>query len=284
MPRVYNITGEKWLGRNHQLTVYCPDKIKHPNPILALHGMWATGQRWENYGRFFSEKGYLFLAPTLRHHYPGNNIPELGRTSINDYINDLKHLIWMLHSNKVLPGIDPLPAPIIFGHSMGGLLAQKLTENGYALKTVLLNSAPPAGISLHANFRYQVDTLRYLPKLLFKKPFKISFKLASHYVMNGMLENQHPELYKLGVYESGLAAREIKLGKIKVALERITCPVLVVSCLKDRIVPPQVGRDIKAKLINSRSARYLECGQAHWIQAEPGWEQPAQYLLLWLNA
>src|SRR3989338_8662152 len=113
MPRAYEITDSSIIGKNHRLVVYEPDRLIFPNPILALHGMWATGRRWENYGKFFSERGFRVLAPNLRHHHPDNNLPELGTTSVLDYCSDISGLIGALRVLG-LPETGQLETPIVF--------------------------------------------------------------------------------------------------------------------------------------------------------------------------
>ncbi len=274
---------EPQKGRWVCQTLYVPDVIKHRHPIIALHGMWATNARWHNYARFFCEQGFVFLAPNLRHHYPDNNLPELGRASVNDYVDDLKKLIQNLDPYDVemrdLKG--SLPKPIIIGHSMGGLIAQKIAEAGLAKKLILLNSAPPAGVNLHADLAYQLAILRYLPWVLFEKPFKPSLAMYARFIMNGMPKDQHEQLYEGVICESGRAAKEIRFGKIPVDFEKITCPTLVVGCEKDRITPIEVAKEIHSRL-KCPHVYWKYTQFAHWIQVEPGWKKPAQDIANWL--
>ena len=272
MTKIHSICDKKIIGENHRLTVYEPEELKYPQPILAIHGMWGTSRRWENYGNFFSKRGFLFIAPDLRHHHQGNQfVKELGETSVNDYIADIKKLI------------ETIPPPIIFGHSMGGLIAQKITSYNLSSKTVLLNSAPPAGVSLYADFRYQLSVIPYLPQILLKKSFKPSFKTFSRYVMNGMPEESRKSLYQSLVYESGQAAWDIKYGKIEVNFNDLACPMLIIGCEKDRIVPPKVAEDIGKKIRHCDYNVWTYPQFAHWIQLESGWEEPAQHILEWIK-
>lgn len=271
-----NTAKPDFIAKNQNITVYEPDVLTSSCPIVAVHGMWTTNKRWENYGQFFSRLGFEFVAPTLRFHYPENNVPELGRTSVNDYVEDIKTLIeFYIKSGH--------PRPIVLAHSMGGLLGQKIAEAGLAGKLILLNSAPPAGISLRADLHYQLQTACYLPNLLFKTPLKMSFKVYCRYIINNMPKSQWPELYKDVVYESGLVAREIRFGKIKVDFSKITCPTLVIGSIKDKITPWQIAWDISQKINPKNCTFKCYTDFAHCAQIEAGWEKIAEDILNWLN-
>jgi len=80
-----------------------------------IHGMWGTPWYWDNYRRAFEAEGLSCVTPTLRHHDMdalGKPPLGLGTTSLLDYAADLQGEVGALAC-----------APIIIGHSMGGLLA-----------------------------------------------------------------------------------------------------------------------------------------------------------------
>ena len=90
--------------------------------IFMIHGMWGAAWCWENYRRFFETQGYECVATTLRHHgIEGRRVADsrLGMLSLLDYLDDLE-----LELNE----LDDVP--ILFGHSMGGLLGQMLAARG----------------------------------------------------------------------------------------------------------------------------------------------------------
>lgn len=107
--------------------------------IVMIHGMWGGGWYWENYKSFFEDKSYQCITPTLRFHDMNPNEfpdPQLGTTSLLDYLEDLE---------KEIHKLDALP--ILMGHSMDGLLAQMLEGRGFAKHLILLNPVSPRGIN-----------------------------------------------------------------------------------------------------------------------------------------
>lgn len=269
--------GDSRIGKNCELAIGGPIGGR---PVIAIHGMWATYRRWTNFGNFFSERGFRFLALTLPRHYPGNeHDAELGRLGVTDYVDAVADLILSLRRHGIVLSSEH---PIVFGHSMGGPIAMKLAELGLASRLVLINSAPPRGIPLYADIRYQLAIARYLPQLLMKKPFKPSLGIAARFIMNGIAPQYHKALHSTMVAESGRAAWQIRCGDIEVDFQKITCPVLVYGAENDRITPKQIALDISAKLPDECHC-FIWPKFAHWLQAEPDWQIPAQRISDWLQ-
>ena len=104
---------------------------------VFIHGMWGTPDVWRNWQPFLEARGWHTISPSLRHHDapPHAPPPDLGTTSLADYVADLTHTI------------EGLPEkPVVIGHSMGGLLALLLCARGLARAGVLLTPAPDAGV------------------------------------------------------------------------------------------------------------------------------------------
>ena len=248
--------------------------------IFMIHGMWAGGWYWENFERFFSDRGYHCVATTLRHHDMdprGTPDPRLGTTSLLDYAEDLEAEIGQL-------GVQP----IVMGHSMGGLLAQILGSRGLAKALVLLTPAPPAGIN--ALKPSVIKSFWRLPTQwgFWKKPIQQTFNDGAYATLGNLPPAEQREIHARLVYESGRAASEIALwpldpGKAsRVDQSKVTCPVLVVGAAHDKATPVSVVRQQAKKY--GAAATYKEFpNNAHWVIGEPGWEEIAQYVSDWLD-
>jgi pimeloyl-ACP methyl ester carboxylesterase len=245
-----------------------------------IHGMWSGGWMWKNYGRFFTDRGYDCLTPTLRYHdvNPGEPPhPDLGTTSLLDYAADLENEI------RTLDG-----QPIIMGHSMGGLLALILGSRGLARALVLLAPAPPRGIlalkpSAVRGFRSCLTTWRF-----WRKPVRQTCGEAIYSTMNLLPPEEQIETYDKLVYESGRVAYEIGLWFLDrtrasdADASTITCPVLVIGSVHDRMVPVSIVRKIADKYKNVATYREY-ADHAHKIIIEPGWEKVAEDIDGWLK-
>jgi pimeloyl-ACP methyl ester carboxylesterase len=248
--------------------------------IVMIHGMWCGPWVWDNYKRFFEERGYRCITPVLPFHDVAPDAdpdPRLGTTSILDYASALEEEI---RKQK--------PPPILMGHSMGGLLAQILGSRGLGKALVLLTPASPRGI-----LAIKPSVLKSFWSVLtkwgfWKRPQRLSFEEAVYAMMHLLPTEEQKTVYAKLVHESGRAAFEIGFWLLdpnratKVDESKITRPVLVVAGAQDRITPASVVRKIADKY--PFVVTYKEFpNHAHWVLGEPGWEEIAGYVAQWLS-
>lgn len=248
--------------------------------IVMIHDMWVGGWYWKNYAEYLEKNGYQCICPTLRFHdmYPNAPPdPQLGTTSLLDYAADLEKEIQKLGE-----------MPILIGHSMGGLLAQILGSRGLAKAIVLLTPASPYGIralkpSVVRSF-WSVTT-RWA---FWTKPMRQTFGEAVYSMLHLLPVVDQKATFDRMVYESGRAAFEIGYWLLDsrkasyVDESKVTCPVLVIAGSEDRITPASVVRKVAFKY--KAVSTYKEYNNhAHWVIAEPGWEEIAEYVSRWLN-
>lgn len=248
--------------------------------IFMIHGMWGGDWYWENYIKYFGDKGYCCVPTTLRYHdMEPKSLPDprLGTTSILDYADDIEKEIRKL-SGK----------PIIIGHSMGGLLTQILASRGLAKAAVLITTASPRGIlALKPSVIKSFFSIMMKPGF-WKKPMRMSFESFVYSQMHLLSLDVQRAKYSRMVYESGQAAAEIGLWLFdpnqatKVDESKVTCPVLIIAGSKDRITPVAVIRNTanKYKAV-STFKEYPD--HAHSIILETGWEKVAEDIETWLK-
>lgn len=236
-------------------------------PLLLVHGLGGGAWYWARYQQFFAERGYASHAVELRGRGASRPVADLGRVAIADYVADALDVARALG--------EP---PVVIGHSMGGLIAQKVAEAGAARAAVLLCSAPPRGIPLITR-ALVARQLKHVPAMLASRP--VLGARADHDVLtfNRVPEAERGALFDRLVPESGRVARELSLGAVKVDAARVRCPMLVVSAAEDRFVPPAVGRRIARKY---GAAYRVFAGHGHFMIWEPGWERPAAAIEEWL--
>ncbi|NOZ78328.1 MAG: alpha/beta hydrolase [Acidobacteria bacterium] len=244
--------------------------------IVMIHGMFSASWVWERYVPFFEDAGWRCIAPTLRYHdiEPGSAPPgELATTSVRDYVSDLE---------KLIRGLDE--APVLMGHSMGGLLAQMLAARGSGRAAVLLAPAAPSGVmalspSVIKSFRRPLTTWAF-----WRTSFRPDFKTAEYAFLEGFPEEERRGMWERMVYESGRAIFEIGLWPFehatRVDRRAVRCPVLTVAGGRDRATPAFAVR----KVARRYGAAYHELPEHHhWLLAQTGWEDVAALCADWLN-
>ena len=248
--------------------------------IVMIHGMWGGSWYWENYKRFFEAKGYQCITPTLRFHDVAPEElpnPQLGTTSLLDYVEDLE---------KEIHQLDALP--ILMGHSMGGLLAQMLGSRGLAKALVLLTPASPRGINALTPSVIRSFWSGLTKWGFWRKPLRQTFNEAIYSMLQLLPVEEQKKIFDRFVCESGRAAFEIgfwfldRKGASRVDEANVTCPILVVAGGRDRITPASVVRKVAAKY--RAVSTYKEFpNHAHWVIGEPHWQEVAEHVSHWLE-
>lgn len=253
--------GELWLERKP------PPPTGAAGRLLLVHGMWGGSWYWAHWTRRFAAAGWDTWAVNLRGHHgsaPGVQVDRLG---IGAYVADVARCV------------AELGDVVVIGHSMGGLVVQKVAEAGGLRAAVFLTSAPPRGI---VAVRWPVLSRlgRYAGALLSGRAFLPSPADAQALLFNNLPPDLARDAYARLVPDSGRAAREVALGLIPVDASRVRCPVLVIGAGLDRITPLGVQRRIAAKY----GGDFREMPRhAHMPMLEAGWEAAADRLLGWLG-
>lgn len=243
-------------------------------PVLLVHGYMGGAWYFERYQRYLASRGWESWAVNLRGRAGSRAVARLGTVSMRDYVRDA------LDAAAALAERHGVRRPVVLGHSMGGLVAQKVAEAGMAAALVLLCSAPPRGISFLTT-RILSAQLRYLWPTLRMQALTATLDDFAFFNFNRTPTEAWDTLFASVVPDSAVVGRELTFSLVPVDAARVDCPVLVASATEDRFFPPRVGRRVAAKY----GATFLELpGHAHFVVAEPGWEGPAAQIERWMTA
>ena len=251
-------------------------------PVVMIHGMWSTGETLAELKQAFESEGHTVHAPSLPLHMPINEHTDdsrnkLARTGIRAYVD------------FVLGYIDQLDsAPILVGHSMGGLIAQLVAAEREIEKLILISSASPAGIN-----SWTWSALRTFGHNLFKFPLwrtttDINLKNIRYGIANSQPPHIQEDLAKKVTLESGLASTEIgmwflfKSPPSRVNFDKIKCSVLVLAGLEDKITPPALQRKIHSHFKSPASIRLLE-DVCHWTVGGTYLPRVKAHIFSWLS-
>ena len=237
-------------------------------PVLLIHGIFSGAWQWEKYQSLLARHGYESHAVNLRGRSGSRAAGDIGKVRLQDYVAD------------ALEVARALGNPIVIGHSMGGLIAQKVAEAGACRALVLISAAPPRWIpALNAVLLSRL--VKYLRELLLFQPLFPARPDANVLMFNRTPPADADRDYRMLIPDSGRAAFELAFGVEAVHAPRITAPVLVLCGSDDQFVVPRVTRAVAKKYgVTARVYDHF----AHHIINEPGWEGPAAEVVEWLDA
>ena len=249
-------------------------------PLVFLHGAFAGPWCMEPFAGYFAERGWTCHVPALRHHDADpSGAPPAGLvdTGIDDFVDDLAAFITDLDEK-----------PVIFGHAVSGIVAQRLAAKGLASAIVLINSNVPWGMLPFTDDQRAVAKSLMEAGAFWKEPMRVEFDLMAGFALNKLDPAKQREVFdRLGA-ESGRVMFEMFFWMFDdrkataVEIDDVDCPVLVLAGQEDKAVPAVAGREV-AKLYGER-ATFLEIpDHAHFLFLEPGWEQIAAQCADWLS-
>ena len=239
----------------------------HP-PILFLHGAFGRPALLGPWMDYFTAAGYSCHAPTLPGRDPSDDAV-LSRTGIDDCFK------------VALAAYDALGEPaIVIGHSMGGLLGQKVAAARDCAALVLLASIPP-GV-LWPQPKAIRHLLPLLPDILRGRPFFPSKSTIRAVPLSTLPKAEQDTLLPRLVRDSGRVFREMCMGAAptKVKAADVQCPVLCVSAGEDRNVAPWISRRIATRY---NAQHQVHPTLPHWIIAESAVEAVAPPVHSWLR-
>ena len=160
------------------------------NPVLFIHGLWLHASSWGPWEDYFGNAGYDTLAPG----WPGDqDTVELARAnpdSVADKgIDDVTD-----HYASIIDGLSA--APIVIGHSFGGMIAEKLLGLNKAASAIGIDAAQIKGVlrlplsSLHATLPvFKNPANKHKAVSLTAEQFRSSFG-------NALSEEESNQLYE----------------------------------------------------------------------------------------
>ncbi|HEY1171268.1 MAG TPA: alpha/beta hydrolase [Verrucomicrobiae bacterium] len=252
--------------------------------ILLVHGLWVTPSSWESFQHYYEARGYRVIASP----WPGikGDVPAMRRDASS--LNGIGIAEVMAHYISIIKSL-PEP-PIIMGHSYGGLITQLLIDQGYGSAGVAIDSVPPKGILILPWSTYMALTPAFLKPGTFKGTFLFTFEQFWRVFANSLTEAEARAAYEQqAIPASGRAIFQAALANMTPnALSTINfkngsrAPLLMIAGEKDVIMPAALNRKNFHKYQGASVTEFKEFpGRSHYIIAEKGWEEVAEYAVTW---
>jgi pimeloyl-ACP methyl ester carboxylesterase len=256
--------------------------------VVFIHGLWLHASSWTPWLDLYRDAGYDPVAPG----WPGEpetvaearEHPEyVANVGINDVTGHYADLI------------DGLPsAPILIGHSFGGLIVEKLLGQGVGRAAVAIDPAQIKGVLPLplAQLRSSLPALGNPANLhkavsLTRKEFRFGFG-------NAITEEESDALHEKWSVPSparplfqAAAANFVMHSQAKVDTDNERRgPLLLISGLEDHTVPDVVTRSTLKQYRDSSAVTDLKQfeGRGHSLTVDGGWKEVADATLDWLKA
>lgn len=248
-----------------------PDPVTHATPVLFVHGMWMGAWCWaEQFLPYFAQHGYVAHAMSLRGHGSSEGADSLRWTSLDDYITDVI---------AVARQFDQ--PPILIGHSMGGVIVQKVLERVNAPAAVSLVSGPPGGV-LAATLRIFVRHPWAVTKAnltLSMLPVVGTPELARAALFSRNMPDDQVRAYADRLQNESYRAYLDMLGLNRLHPERAQAPLLILGAADDTIFTQD---DVQATARAYRADVEIFPDVGHGLILEDSWQAIADHILAWL--
>jgi pimeloyl-ACP methyl ester carboxylesterase len=257
-------------------------------PVVLIHGLWLHASSWGPWLDLLRAVGYDPIAPGWPHE-PATvkQAREQPDAVANISIDDATE-----HFAKI---IEELPsAPVIIGHSFGGLIAEKLLGQGHGVAGVAIDPAQIKGVLPLplAQLRAGLPGLgnpanRHKAVSLTQKEFRFGFG-------NALSEEESDALYERWTIPSparplfqAAAANFALHSQAKVNTGNDTRgPLLLISGTADHTVPDVVTKSTLKQYRDSSAITELKQfeGRGHSLTIDSGWKDVADSVVEWLKA
>jgi pimeloyl-ACP methyl ester carboxylesterase len=256
-------------------------------PVLFIHGLWLHATSWDPWVQLFRDAGYEPQAPG----WPGDgetveasraNPDAIGDHGIDDVVAHFAGIIERLPS-----------APILIGHSFGGMIAQKLLGQDRALAAIAIDAAQIKGVlpvplsALRATLPvFKNPANRHRAVSLTPEQFRFAFT-------NEVSEQESEELFERWtipapgkpLFEAATANFDPH-SPAKVATDNQNRgPLLLIASGKDHTVPESVTRATLKQYRHSEAVTDIITfpDRAHSLTIDSGWREVADTCLTWLK-
>jgi pimeloyl-ACP methyl ester carboxylesterase len=256
-------------------------------PLMLIHGAWLSARSWENFANYFAKRGFAVSAPEWPR--KEGDVEELRVEA--DELKGLGIAEIVDHYEAQIRALEE--APVLIGHSFGGLIVELLLDRGLGRAGVALSPAPPKGILVlpFSSLKTAAPALAHPSKwhgivTLTLEEFTYGFvnTFSSEEAAAAYERYAVPETGQI-FYEAGFANFHLNPPTEVHFKNAERAPLLIVGAGNDQTVPASLARKQYEKYERSPAqTEYLEFeGRPHLLMAAEGWGEVAAAIDSWLD-
>ena len=215
--------------------------------LIFIHGMLSNPDVWDPFIKFFYHKGFSCTAVDLKEGL------DLRKVHFQDYVD------------KVTGQVSK--DDIVIGHSMGGLIVQKVAEETNIKAGVAICSAFPKG--LRYNRGITLSSVKYSPKVIIGRPFIQDYRYVRKYTLAGLEEEKAKKVFKEMEKQSAIVTYELGMNRIAVDEKKVTCPLFFITTRQDGICTPELVK----RLAKKYTAEYKIYDGCHHFFYNDNWKE-----------
>jgi pimeloyl-ACP methyl ester carboxylesterase len=255
-----------------ELEILKAGKASDKPPLLFVHGSYCGAWIWaEHFLPFFAEAGWQCMAVSLSGHGLSGGGNQLDSFGLGDYVADVAKAAESLGR-----------PPVVIGHSLGGMVAQRYACRNRAAGLIMLASVGPAGVGAaftHMALRHP-DLLWQLGRLQTVGPDGIDFDVVRRKLFSQDFPIDLARRYiPLFQRESQQAANELLLPQWFNLMPRPSMPALVLGGDEDAFIPYS---DLALAATYWGAEMSVLHGTPHVMMLDTTWEKTAGAMLEWL--
>ena len=218
--------------------------------------------------------------------WPGRDatVEELNRRHPDPHLSELGFRTVVEHHAAAIRAMGE--APIIIGHSMGGLVTQSLLHRGLGAVGVAIDSAPPAGVLVPSLSLLRANWPVLNPFLPSSRPYRMSLSRFQYAFVNGMPLEVQKSIYETQVVPESLRVPRGSRSKSEgIDFTRPHPPLLLTAGSMDQVIPPKLNRENfdRYRRGSSSTVEFKEFpGRNHFgVLGGPNWEEVADFAVDW---
>jgi pimeloyl-ACP methyl ester carboxylesterase len=255
-------------------------------PALFIHGLWIHSSAWQPWQKLFEAAGYTTTAPG----WPGDGASVQATRDNPKALNGIGILDICRHYADL---IEAMPVrPVVVGHSFGGLIAQELLANGYAVAAVAIDPAPIKGVKIlpFTQLRSGFPVLGNPANK--KRTVSLTAEQFRYSFGNALTEAESDALHEewtipgpgRPLFEDATANFTRHSPATVDSHRAVRGPLLLVSGTEDHTVPQSVTEAVVKLYADNPSLTDYQVvdGRGHSLTIDSGWRDVAQVALDWI--